>query len=382
MMRTPLGAIMMAAATLATQGSAQETKTTPTPPPVRPSAAKPDSKPTLTGYLQFDLRYGDPRGAAKLPDHELNVRRARVSLSGKVTERVSYTATVQGDGVNASSASLLDVSADLTLSRWAVIRAGQYKYDFDLEGRESDAFTPLIDRSYATNTVAGGLNGASTAANAASGFRDRGLSLIGKGQRGSIKLGYALGVFQGAGRANDNNDDFALTLNGNVEPLGGLKLNAGLLRSRAEDKGGAPKNVYSALALGAAFERGRIFARTEYYRGRRDLALGRQDLAGFYVTGSYTLLSKLDLMGRYEQVADERYGPSGNEARGVGFSAVLYLDRRTRRSGTHLSLTYFWREADEAFKSGLTLFNDGRGAAIESGSLIGNVLVARMQVAF
>ncbi len=380
MHKTALATVALAFAALGTSLGAQEAKPTPQPTP-EARGAKLDSKPVLSGYVQVDLRYGEPTAATKQPDHELNVRRLRITFTGKVTGRLSYNATLQGDGTNANSASLLDVSADLTLSPWAIVRAGQYKYDFDLEGRESDSLTPMMDRSFATNAVAGSLNGTSTAANPASGFRDRGVSLIGKGGRRGVKLGYALGLFQGAGRASDNNDAFTLTLNGNIEPVRGLRFNVGALRSPAQDAGAATKSVYSALVLGTAYERGHAFARAEYYRGQRDLTAGKQDLSGFYLTGGYAGLGRLDLLARYETLADERYAASG-EARGFGLSAVFYLDRRGPRAGSLLSLTYWYREADDGFKNGLSLFGDGRGAAIENGAQVGNVLLARLQVVF
>jgi hypothetical protein len=344
--------------------------------------AKTDSKPAISGYLQMELRQGVAKSGVTLPEHELNVRRARVTFAGKISSRVSYSATVQGDGTNANSASLLDVSAYVSLTPWAAVRVGQYKYEFDIEGRESDAANPIIDRSFATNAVAGSLNGASTASSAASSHRDRGVSLVGSTKGAGLKWGYGVGLFQGAGRASDNNNAFSVTANGNVEPLPGLKLNVGVLTSDAADRGAAARNKYTAWTLGAIFDRGRLFARSEYYQGRRDRQSGNQDLNGYYLLGSVTPLASLDLMVRYQRMTDEQYGPSDNAARSVDLSAKLYFDRRARRSGTYLSLTYMLRKADDAFKKGLTLLNDGRGAALDNGALVGNVLAARLQVAF
>ena len=48
---------------------------------------------------------------------------------------------------------------EVALWPWLGVRVGQYKYYFDIEGRESDAGTPLVDRAFVTTAVAGGLNG-------------------------------------------------------------------------------------------------------------------------------------------------------------------------------------------------------------------------------
>lgn len=359
-------------------GQAPPPQPTPSPTP----AAKVDSKPTLSGYAQIDYRRGDARSNASMPEQELNVRRLRVSFAGRITSRVSYTATIQGDGTNANSASFCDLYADLSLKSWATVRVGQFKYEFDMEARESDAVNPLIDRAFAANAVAGSLNGASTASSAASTARDRGISLVGSMKGAHVKGGYGLGVFQGAGRASDNNNNLGLVLNGNFEPLSGLKLNLGMFTAKTAERGATTGDKYSAWTAGGAFDRGRVFLRGEYYRGRRTRATGDQDVSGFYLTGSYSPLQRVDLLARYQALADEQFGSEENAVTSVDLSAKVYFDRRGRRSGTYLSLTYMFRTADDAFKKGLTVLNDGRGAALDTGALAGNVLAARLQLAF
>jgi hypothetical protein len=239
----------------------------------------------------------------------------------------------------------------------------------------------MIDRAFATNAVGGGLNGTSTASSPAGSHRDRGMSLLGSTKRAGVKWGYALGLFQGAGRASDNNSAFGLAVNGNVELAQGLKLTAGLLSSRSEDRGATAEYKYQAWTAGAAFDRGRVFLRGEYYRGTRKRVTD-QKVWGYYVLGAYTIVPRVDILVRHQFVGDEQYGSIDNSATSTDVAAKLYFDRRARRSGTHLSVTYMLRDADAAFKKGLTLLNDGRGAALDSGALVGNVLAVRLQLVF
>src|SRR5262245_57154330 len=239
---------------------------TPSPSP-KPTA---DSAPVVSGYGQVDYRHGDHGAAVTAPEHEVNVRRARVGVSGKIGERVAYTVTVQGDGLNVNTASFRDFYADLTFKSWVKLRAGQYKYDFDMEGRESANVMPLPDRARVTNTVAGSLTGASTAASTASDFRDRGASLLGTTTHGGARFNYAIGAFQGAGRASDNNSTFSYVLGGQVEPVHGVRLNGRFFTSDNKNQGARDKDTFSAWTAGASFDRNKVFLRAEYYDAARE----------------------------------------------------------------------------------------------------------------
>jgi hypothetical protein len=355
-----------------------------TPPPVPAASPSPtpavDLKPAVQGYAQIDYRFGDHGGSTGAVNQEWNVRRARIGIVGKVARRVGYNFVVQGDGLNANSASLLDVSVDIDAFDWLKFRAGQYKYEFDLEGREADHANPLPDRSFATNAVAGSLNGASTPSSPLSAHRDRGLTALATRKLGGTTVVAAIGVFQGTGRASDNNDSLAVTANLNVTPIDAVTIGGGYLHSATEDQGKSASS-YEAFVVGAAYDKGRAFLRGEYYAGRRD-ATSKIELAGYYLTGAYRVLANLDLVGRYEAFTDEQFTTGGDEVRSFDVSARYYFARRNQRSGTHVSLTYMFRDADAGFKKGMTLLNDGRGVALDDGALVGNALIARVQVQF
>lgn len=363
------------------RGEAQEPSPVPSPSPspaATPALLRP---PTVSGFLQIDERVGDDK-TGKQPEHEFSVRRARVTLSGRVADRVAYTLTFQGDGANVNTASLLDGFAEVTFRPWIKARVGQYKYDFDLEGRENDSANPLPDRGFATNAVAGGLNGASTASNPAGSFRDRGVTFGGTSTQGSLKWSYGLGLFQGTGRASDNNSKPAYTLNTSLEPRPGLILNLGLLSSDTAASGATIPNTYRAWTVGGSIERHRLFARGEYYRGQRETAGTDQDLKGFYVVGVFAAVPRLDLVGRYHVFQDRRFPAGDDHMYGVDLGVKYYFDRRDRRSGTFVVATYSIRNADAGVTSGLTLLNDGRGAALENGRDVANALTVRLQVRF
>jgi hypothetical protein len=358
------------------------------PSPAAPPAAEvktakaPPSKLTVGGYAQIDYRRGDHGALANAPEHEFNVRRARLGVSGTLTERLAYVVTVQGDGLNANTASVIEAYGDVTLRPWVKVRAGQYKYDFDVEGRESAHQIPLPDRPFASHIVAGGLNGASTASSGSSSFRDRGISLLGSTRQGSVKWGYALGVFQGTGRASDNNNEFAYVAQGSAEPLAGLRLSAGYLQCDNAPEGSSERNDYRAFTAATAYDAGKWLLRGEYYDGRRRRASVREDADGFYLTAGYTPVPKLDLLVRYQQVEDGRFTTGGNRLRSVDVGLRWYLERKDRRSGSFLMLAYEGRDADDGFKTGVTVLNDGRGAALERGQDVKGVFVARLQVRF
>ena len=131
-----------------------------------------------------------------------------------------------------------------------------------------------------------------------------------------------------------------------------------------------------------AFRDSRLFARGEYYRGQRETAGTDQDLKGFYVVGVFAAVPRLDLVGRYHVFQDRRFPAGDDHMDGVDLGVKYYFDRRDRRSGTFVVATYSIRNADAGVTSGLTLLNDGRGAALENGRDVANALTVRLQVRF
>lgn len=357
------------------------TPTPAAPPPPPASAAKrgPEA-PKVSGYVQIDYRRGDTRGATTLAPHELVVRRARVSFAGGVTEAVTYAVTLRSDGLVSSGTDAIDASVDVRLASGLRARAGQYKYEFDIEGRESDSANPLPDRPFPTNAVAGGLAGTSSASSPSSSSRDRGLTLLGESKAAGASWSGALGLFQGSGRGPDENGGFALVANLKASPRGWLLLNAGFLRSPTA-KAGAAEASYLAWTAGAQFQHGKLFLRSELYGGERRLARTER-LSGYYVTGACAVARGLDLLLRYQQLSDGRFTTGGDTLRGADVTLKRFLAQKGRHAGSYLSATYGWRDADEGFSKGVTLLNDGRGAELDSGARVAPFGMVRLQVQF
>ena len=353
---------------------------TPAPAPAAAAAKKAPEPLKVSGYVQLDYRRGDTQGVTTVAPHELVVRRARLSFAGNVSEAVSYAVTLRSDGLVSSSTDVIDASIDVRLVSGLRVRGGQYKYEFDLEGRESDSGNPLPDRPFPTNAVAGGLGGASGASSPSSSFRDRGVSLLGETKALGVAWSGALGLFQGAGRAPDENGSFAVVANLKASPREWLTLNAGFLRSPTQ-KAGSAEAAYSAWTAGVQLQRGKLFLRSEYYRGERDAA-ETQELQGFYVTGAYSLAQRFDLLLRYQTLRDGRFPAGSDSLRGADVTLKRFLVQKGRHAGTHLSATYGWRDADEGFAKGVTLLNDGRGPELDSGARVAPFVMLRMQVQF
>jgi hypothetical protein len=343
-------------------------------------AAEEHERPRLdvSGYLQVDYRRGDA-GSQPSPEHEINARRARVGLSGKVDDRVSFALSAQGDGLNANSASLIDASVTVRLTSWLRAVAGQYKYDFDIQGRESAAALTFSDRPHATQTVAGGLDGASTPSSTSGSFRDRGVSLTAAAP--SNRLQASLGLFQGSGRSSDKNSSFAPVVRIQGSPVQGLLLSGGFLYADTVPTGEAGPGSYRAWTLGAAFERGRYRVRGEYYGARRERSGRRDDVKGFYAHAVRRIGGRFEAMARYQWLEDPLV-LAGGSLSSVDLGGRYYLARIGAHGGTSLLVNALLRQAPDTAISGVSVLNDGRGAQLTQGADVEPVVVARLQVQF
>ena len=183
----------------------------------------------ITGLAQVDYRTAlEP--PPEVASHELNLRRARINFEAGVTSRIRCDFQLQGDGANIGSASLIDAYVDFLVRPGLTLRAGQNKYEFDFEAREGDSAIPLLDRSFASNAVAGSLNGLSTANITGAAARDRGLTLVSDFDRAGMKWRVGGGAYQGSGRASDDDGAVSFTLRAEAG-RGPARLGLGYLRS-------------------------------------------------------------------------------------------------------------------------------------------------------
>jgi phosphate-selective porin len=159
--------------------------------PVARAADEVEEKPKLSGFVQADYRLGDGNGETVqgYGEQEFNLRRARLAISGKVNERVGYGVIVQGD--NTGGTLFRDMFATLNFDPKAKLTVGQFKYEFDIEGREASPDRPFMDRGTIVNVAGGGVSGD---------FRDKGAQLSGMLMGlGGMSSGYAVGIWQGNG---------------------------------------------------------------------------------------------------------------------------------------------------------------------------------------
>jgi hypothetical protein len=303
-------------------------------------------------------------------EQEFIVRRARLYFDGKVNDLVSGTVGLQADDSGATGArdgALKDFWIDLKFDPMALVRAGSYKYEFDLEGYESSAVRPFMNRAIVTNAIAGGLTGAG------GDFRDKGVSLIGK----SDAFGYGVGLWQGQGAdKRDNNDKFGYTANV-WGKLAGVKVNLGYMNSDNTPAVGTPTSEYTASVIGAVYDQGPWMLRAEYFDAERNKGTTKEDVSGYYVMGVYTVAPNVDLMARYQQFEDEKWGTTNNEITSTDLGVKYYFARK-RRGGSSIALNYMSRDAD----SGVTqrIF-DERGANV-TGNNIDDVIMARLQIQY
>ena len=334
----------------------------------------------VTGLAQVDYRtaFQAPPGVAS---HEFNLRRARVNFDAGVTSRIRCELQLQGDGANVGSASLIDAYVDFLVHPGLTLRAGQNKYEFDFEAREGDPAIPLLDRSFASNAVAGSLSGLSTANIAVAAARDRGLTLVSDFERAGMKWRVGGGVYQGSGRSSDDDSAVAFTLRAEAA-RGPVKLGMGYLRSPPAARADPLPTRFEGVNVGAIFERGRMLLRGEYYGARRDRAGRREDVAGFYLVGGVSVVTSLDVLVRYQRLRDGHFPAGEDGIRSVDLGVKWFFERRGRCAGTFLAANLMFRRADPGFDQGVTLLDDGRGELLASGRDVGTVLIVRWQVEF
>ncbi len=327
---------------------------------------------TTKFLMHFD--YYSASTSTNVPKQEFLVRRARAYFGAKISDLVSGQLGLEADDsstTGARTSALKDAYVDFHYSPLALVRVGMFKYDFDLSGRGSSAVRPFMDRAIVTNAVVANLTGG--APGISTDFRDKGISLIGKADR----FGYGVGVWQGQGaNANDNNNKNAYTANV-WGKLAGVKLNLGYLSSdNTPLTPAAVTSKYEADTVGVAYDTEPLLVQAEYYSAKRKTTT-TQDLSGYYVSGSYTVAENVDVMARYQQFKDEKWGTTNNQITSTDLGVKYYLARKGR-GGSNVSLNYMFRNAD----SGVTekIF-DERGTSV-TGSQIDNLLMARLQVQF
>lgn len=212
-----------------------------------------------------------------------SVRRARLSLDGRILKKLSFK--VQADLTR--SPVLLDALAEVLLDEKFNLRAGQFLVPFSLESTTSAGRLLTINRSRVVDLLAPGRDNNSTG-------RDLGLVAFG---RISI-FQYSLGLVNGAGinRKDDNSrKDFAGRLT--ASPGRGLRLGLSVYNGRRFDTTAATNLARNRFGLEVNWDFRLFHLWAEYIEGRDDLT----KKYGWYVQTAfdfkpetYQLVLKLD----------------------------------------------------------------------------------------
>lgn len=346
-----------------------------------------DSKPSVKvgGGVQTDFRMGE-RGDQS--QQEFNLRRARVSVSGKINPLIGFGIQLQGD--NSGNTRFRDMFATLNFNPLAKVTVGQFKYEFDIEGRESSFDRSFMDRTYATNLLAGGVS---------SDFRDKGVQLSGVLDMGGMGAGYAFGVWNGNGANNsgstlagvtapnpaDNNNSLMYTANGFVSPMKGMKLNLGYMTNDVANEGAANEINLNNWTVGAAYDVGPLFARGEYYKGKQETTGVEAEASGWYVLGGYSVLPMVDVFARYQTLEDDNVDNS--QISSIDLGTKYFFAKKGKHGGSNIAVNYMIRDMDANAIIDPRALNDNRGGPLISRTTgvvtePDNVLAARLQVAF
>lgn len=306
-------------------------------------------KPKIGGFIEAWYRndasdLADQTTASKKADNEFRVRRARITASGNVTSELEYKLTASLDGPSpassASSVKLWDAYMSYTVNDLLKVTAGQFKYDFTLEGLESTPDRVPVLRAESINDIAGklGTKGAS--------FRDIGVKANGSYKR-AFGLTYGVAVINGGGiNAGDNNAKKDIVGRVTVTPVENLSAGVSGYRGKGQDETAGFEVKESAWALDAEYLYEGLRLRGEYIAARWEnwdmasssAAQGKtQKPKGWYLQASYKLppVPAIEIMGRYEDYEKDS-NTDDSRLKTTTMGLTYYLKGKTRISANYI----------------------------------------------
>ncbi len=249
---------------------------------------KTDKTPKISGFVQ-GLYEADFNSDFDLQENTFRARRVRMSIDGKLTEKLSYK--IQSDFIN--SPILIDAYAKYTFCETFALQAGQFKVPFTME----TAINPVNLEIFDYGEVITKLVGYKDVCGVGKLGRDLGIMATGKlfgvdkNDKKFHLLEYAVGVFNGNGINvvdNNNRKDIA----GRIEfhpwvkevTLTGSIYNGKFLNTDKDTKG--DRNRYSG---GVQFKNDALVIRSEYVAGETGIndTIGNYDSNGLYVVAGY-----------------------------------------------------------------------------------------------
>ncbi len=305
-------------------------------------------KPKIGGFIEAWYRndasdLADQTTASKKADNEFRVRRARITASGNVTSELDYKLTASLDGPSpASSAStvkLWDAYMSYTVNDLLKVTAGQFKYDFTLEGLESTPDRVPVLRTESINDIAGklGTKGAS--------FRDIGVKA--NGSYRALGLTYEVAVINGGGiNTGDNNGNKDIVGRVTVTPVENLTAGVSGYRGKGQDGTAGFEVKESAWAFDAEYLYEGLKLRGEYIAARWEnwdaasssAAQGKtQKPKGWYLQASCKLppVPAVEIMGRYEEYEKDT-NTDDSRLKTTTMGLTYYLKGKTRISADYI----------------------------------------------
>jgi phosphate-selective porin OprO/OprP len=271
----------------------------------------------LSGYTQ--VRYQAPEGRT----NGFDVRRARISLKGKLSDRMSYKLQTELGG---SSQKLLDAELAFTLFSYAKISTGQFKIPFSQENLTSSSDLATINRSQVVEAltarsrdVIGNQNG-----------RDIGVMLSGTvGQNARTPLfDYALGVFNGSGiNTSDQNRRKDVIGRGVFHPVKDMGLGGSFYVGKYTPANGEG-STKTRQRIGAEFSYAiaSLSLTFEYITGKDDII----KKAGWYIqAGLIVVPEKLQGVLKFDTY-DRNTSTPDNSNRVSTIGANIFFDKKSK----------------------------------------------------
>lgn len=230
----------------------------------------------LSGFGR--VRYTVDATASK-PDG-FAIAQGRFGITGDISDLFSYTFSLEAtNGDQENKKMLYDLYIDTTIIRNFKIRLGQFKYPFGLEQTTPDADLELINKAEVVN-------------NLVKPTRDIGVQMSRELPVAWLRPTVTLALVNGSGsNSDDENDRKTFIGRLTLTPLNGLTLGASYY-----DGTTAVDDKKTRAGFELKYENNRLLAKGEYIFGK-DKAVNK---AGYYLTLSYTVLSKTVLLFRYD----------------------------------------------------------------------------------
>lgn len=321
------------------------------------------------GFAQIDERHAF-NGSIR---QEFAVRRATLFVAGRAVPRVSYRVELYGQ--TGSTVTLYEAFVHVDLGHGFAVRAGQNRYEFDIEGSQPEELLPVIDRSWASNMIAGSMNGGGAGFSYFNSFHDRGITLFSEGSAGAIDWSIVGGVYEGENGIGYD-DHVGYTVRGRAH-FGPVALSYGWMSNPTDYED------YYAWTAGLEHAWGRNQLRAEVYEGQSDYGSTDHEKQGGYVLDVFRVHPAVDVHVRWQTLWQEQsFVAWGDHASGVDAGARFYFSRGGQRTNTHVGFDWMMRKAGEGLTFDLGQLNDSvRRARFQSSDEWRHLVIARFQVA-